>query len=220
MAFPDSKSRNLSDAALIERLEPVLESLGTSHDQKYAEEERFILDNLSSPESARFEEAHMRLGRLLGFDAGKGATQGAPDSWWIVDDGLCFVFEDHSNAKGGSSLSVSKARQASSHPNWVRANLPLSKSATIVSVLVSPVQSADIDALPHLNEVYLWNLDEFREWAENALSAIRELRRTFPGSGDLGWREVARQGYIDNKLNPQSILDSLRARVAAESLKS
>ncbi len=206
--------------ALIERLEAMLESLGTSHDQKYAEEERFILDNLFSTNTAKFEEAHKRLGRLLGFEAGNKETEGAPDPWWIVDDDLCFVFEDHSNAKTGSSLSVTKARQSASHPNWVKANLPLSDAATIVSVLVSPVRSADADAMPHLNEVYLWNLDEFRDWAIKALSIIRELRRTFPGSGDLGWREVAKQGYIDNKMDPKSILGFLRTRVAATALKS
>ncbi len=213
---PEADSRLVS---LIERLEMVLERLGMSHDQKFAEEERFILDNLSSSASVKFEEAHVRLGHLLGFEAGNKETTGAPDPWWIVDDDLCFIFEDHSDGKSGSSLNVNKARQASTHPNWVRENLPLSKSATVVSVLVSPVRVADTDALPHLKEVCLWDIDEFREWAKNALAVIRELRRTFPGSGDLGWRATAAQGYIDNKLNPQSILDFLHARIASKVLK-
>jgi hypothetical protein len=58
-------------------------------------------------------------------------------------------------AKAESSLDVTKARQASTHPNWVRANLPLSQTAEILPVLISPVKVADTDALPHLGEVSL-----------------------------------------------------------------
>jgi Type III restriction enzyme, res subunit/Helicase C-terminal domain len=204
---------------LIERLELTLETLGISHDQRYAEEEGFILNNLSLADADKFEEAHMRLGRLLGFDAGNKDTSGAPDPWWIVDDDLCFIFEDHSDGKEGASVKVNKARQAATHPNWVRENLPLSQSATIASVLVSPAQVADLDALPHLKAVYLWRLDEFREWARAALSVVREVRRTFPGSGDLIWRANAAQAYIDNKMDPASILNYLRSCIAADLLK-
>ena len=55
---------------LIERLEQVLENLGISHDRKFAQEEKFIIDNLDSKDSTQFELAHERLGKLLGFDAG------------------------------------------------------------------------------------------------------------------------------------------------------
>ncbi|HEX8091167.1 MAG TPA: hypothetical protein VF762_20090 [Blastocatellia bacterium] len=146
-------------------------------------------------------------------------TRGAPDPWWVADDELCLIFEDHSNAGIGSSLDVTKARQASTHPNWVRANLTLSEEVQIVPVLVTPVKVADGDALPHLGNVCLWRIDEFREWAKNALAVIRELRRTFPGSGDLRWREMAAHKYVENRMDPRSLVEWLKSQPAAQLLR-
>lgn len=200
--------------SLIERLEIRLDNLGMMNDQKYAQEEAFILKNLEESEHIKFEEAVVRLGTLLGFDAGNKETKGAPDPWWIIDDNQCLIFEAHSNAKPESSLDVNKARQASTHPNWVRANLPLSQTAEILPVLISPVKVADTDALPHLGEVSLWNIEDFRVWAKKAVGLIRELRRTYPGSGDLAWREEAARRYVDNGIAPATLFDWLRSQSA------
>ena len=203
---------------MIERLEGELERLGTLHDRKFSEEEKFILDNLKNKSSKQFELAHERLGRLLGFDAGNAETDGAPDPWWIVDENLCFVFEDHSDGVESSSLNLTKARQAATHPNWIRENLPLDKNAVILSVLITPVKKAHIDALPHLKDVMLWNVDEFREWGQNALIIIRELRRSFQGAGDIGWRAIAAEKYIEHKMDPKGLKAFLNSRPAKKML--
>lgn len=199
---------------LIERLEMGLDNLGMLNDQRYAQEEAFILKNLEESDHVKFEEAVVRLGRLLGFDAGNKETTGAPDPWWIIDENQCLIFEAHSNAKPESSLDVTKARQTSTHPNWVRANLPVSKTAEILPVLISPVKVADTDALPHLADVSLWNIEDFRTWARKAVALIRELRRTYPGSGDLAWREEAARRYADNLVAPACLFDWLRSQPA------
>lgn len=202
---------------LIERLEGVLERLGTLHDRSFVKEEKIILNNLESGKSSQFEEAHKKLGWILGFDAGNKETTGAPDPWWIVDENLCFIFEDHSDADPSSSLSVVKARQVATHPNWARANLALSKATTIYPVLITPLQYADRDALPHLTDVFVWNLEEFRKWGKRALSTIRELRSTFPGSGDLAWRAIAIEKYRENGIDPDSLIKLLKAQPRLQS---
>lgn len=204
---------------LIERLEIALDDLGMLNDQRYAQEEGFILKNLAEREHTKFEAAQVHLGELLGFEAGNKETPGAPDPWWIVDDQLCLIFESHSNAEEGSSLDVTKARQVSTHPNWVRTNLPVSESAEIVPVLVTPVRVADGDAIPHLADVCLWSIEDFRDWARNALAVIRELRRTYPGSGDLAWREEAARKYVENRMDPKGLVEWLRSQPAADALK-
>ncbi|GAB4161480.1 MAG: DEAD/DEAH box helicase [Candidatus Promineifilaceae bacterium] len=205
----DSGSRGL---ALVERLEAVLEKLGTFHDRKFAKAEKFVLENLASGNSVQFEQGHEKLGELLGFDAGNVETSGAPDPWWIVDDELCFIFEDHSDASPDSNLHLDKARQIATHPNWVRKNLHLSESARIVPVLITPVQFADSDALPHLGSVFVWHLDEFCAWAKKALSVVRELRSVFPGSGDLAWRATAIEKYRENDIEPEKLIEFLEAQ--------
>lgn len=204
---------------LIERLENILDKLGMLNDQRYAQAEKLILNNLRERDNVKFEMAHVELGRLLGFEAGNKETQGAPDPWWIVDDSLCFIFEDHSDAENSSSLSVTKARQVASHPNWVSENLPLSSGAEVLPVLITPVGKADVDAIPHLKNVAVWKIEDFREWAVRALTVVRELRRTYPGSGDLSWREQAAQKYIENRIDPKGIVEMLRAQQAARLLK-
>lgn len=204
---------------IIERLETVMETLGTIHDRKFAEREKMILDGILGDDSKKFEQSHVLLGELLGYEAGNKETVGAPDPWWLVDETFCFIFEDHSEAKKESSLDVTKARQAGTHPNWVMENLGVKKDAEIIPVLVSPVEKADHDALPHLKNVYYWNLEDFRAWAKNALSVVRILRSTFSESGDLAWRLQAEEEYENNQLSPKALANYLYQSSAAKVLR-
>lgn len=207
--------REVAAYALVERLERELERLGMGHDRRYDAEEAAIRDGLAQNASGPFEGAQVRLGRLLGFDAGNEESNAAPDPWWLVDQDLCLIFEDHSDADPASRLHVNKARQVASHPNWARARLHLAPNAAVVPLLVTPVLSADPEALPHLGEVCLWRLDDFRAWAAAALDTVRELRRTFPGSGDPEWRARAARLFVDRDLDPEGLVLQLRARPAA-----
>jgi Helicase C-terminal domain len=218
---PDSQALvNNETLVIVENMEQVLENLGTVHNRKYDEKEKLILDGISSSEAKQFENAHMELGTLLGYDAGNKETNGAPDPWWLVNDTFCFIFEDHCEAKSESSLNVNKARQVGSHPNWVTDNLGVKDHANIMAVLISPVKHADSDALTHLKNVYYWSLEDFREWAKNALSIIRQLRRTFVESGDLEWRAQAVEAYEHHKLSPYSLANHLRQSPAIQRLQA
>ena len=132
---------------------------------------------------------------------------------------MFFIFEDHSDATNESNLHLDKARQVATHPNWVRDNLPFAKSAVIIPVLITPVQFADPDALPHLSGVYVWKLNEFRAWATKALSVIRELRAVFPGSGDLAWRATAVEKYRAYQIEPEKLIEFLKAQPPLPSRK-
>jgi hypothetical protein len=168
--------------------------------------EKEILDGLES--EGKFEQAHKLLGDMLGFDAGKIEEEGSPDPWWIVGD-VCLVFEDHAGAKSSSSIDVKKARQASSHPGWMVANVPASKETKILSVIITPVKKVNSKAVAHLNRVALWPLANFKEWAQNALATLRELRKTFVEPGDLDWREKAAELFHENNLSARSLFEKL-----------
>ena len=72
-----------------------------------------------------FEQAHKRLGELIGFDARKVEQDASPDPWWMID-GVCFVFEDHANALPSSVLDATKARQAAT-PAFRKDDTPLNR---------------------------------------------------------------------------------------------
>ncbi|MEQ7417379.1 DEAD/DEAH box helicase [Xanthomonas campestris pv. campestris] len=172
----------------IENIENIFEKLGSSHDRRYAAREKQILEGIGSKDS--FESAQVLLGEILGFNSYKRETDGSPDPWWQLGN-ICFVFEDHAGANAGSIFSVEKARQAADHPRWIRSNVPELAKAEIYPLLVTPTSKSSKGAEPHLKEVYLWPLDEFRSWATDAVGTIRDIRKTFSSPGDIVWRAEA-----------------------------
>jgi hypothetical protein len=77
--------------AMIERLETVLENMGTIHDRKYDAEESTILKLLLQNDDGKaFERGHKQLGDLLGYSAGNSSEEAAPDAWWSADDSFMF----------------------------------------------------------------------------------------------------------------------------------
>ncbi len=200
----------------IERVEAVLAQLGTIHDRSFAKREKEILEGLAS--ESDFEHAHKLLGELIGFDAGKVESDGSPDPWWISGK-LCFVFEDYVGAKKGAVVDVTKARQVCSHPQWMRANVEASAEADILPVLLTSANMVKVGALPHLEGVVLWNLEDMQGWAENALATLRELRKTFVEPGNLIWRARAAEAFEQNGLAAGRLFEELQGKAASKHLK-
>jgi hypothetical protein len=191
--------------AIIERLEGVLEQIGTIHDRKFDAEEHAILTALLQTADGKvFEAGHVRLGRLLGYDSENSHDDAAPDPWWIADDTV-FVFEDHAQAEATTVVSATKARQVASHPDWIRENLKLQPTTEIIPVLVTPCTKTTRGAIPSLRKVRYWSLDDFCSWAERAVRVIRDIRRTFPGVGDLAWRTAAATHLREAAITPQQL---------------
>jgi RAD3-like DEAD/DEAH box helicase len=214
--------RNSTDRSVLfgqlERLEPLLAGFGKLHDRKFDSREKEIIEGLASTSKGPFEAAHVLLGEMLGFSVGKREVDASPDPWWIAGK-ICFVFEDHAGAQPTSRLDATKARQVSTHPDWIRANVPLSEGTEIYPVLVTPVTRAEDGARPHLVHILLWPLDEFREWAKQALSVLRDLRRTFREPGDLVWRSQAAEVFERHGLDAPTLLRKLQGRRASAILK-
>jgi hypothetical protein len=198
---------------VIEGLETQLEKLGTANNKKFESEVKVILENLnkdSEKDSKKFEDAHERLGRLLGYEAGNSKSDAAPDPWWIAGDDLCIVFEDHSGGNQKTILGANKVREAASHPNSIKAKFAHLQNAEIIPVMITPCKKIKYGALPHVQDVCYWNIEEFRNWANSAISVVRELRRSFPCEANLEWRKRAIQQYKDGGIDPASLVEKLR----------
>jgi hypothetical protein len=204
--------------AQFEKVELTLESLGTLHDRSFVKVEKEILEGLRSTRKGPFESAHRWIGELLGFDARNVETTGAPDPWWILKN-LCLVFEDHAGALDSSSLDVTKARQVSSHPNWIRANVQGAEILQILPVICTPVSKVQQGAVAHLTEVALWELSAFQKWSEQSLAVLRSLRTSFVEPGDLRWRTEAAEIFKANLMDGQSLFDHLKSQRANVLLK-
>ncbi|HUX28610.1 MAG TPA: hypothetical protein VMV39_07470, partial [Terracidiphilus sp.] len=200
----------------VEQLEAQLVKLGTLHNREFSKREREIREGLQ--EGERFEQAQVLLGEHLGFSAGKRESDASPDPWWIVGS-IALVFEDHANAKGETTIiDATKARQAASHPDWIREYVPAAAGASIQPVLVTPAKKATDGAIPHLGRVAHWNLGEFRQWAEQALVTVRALRRDFREPGDLVWRAQAADALKEVRADAPGLYAWLAARPARDHL--
>ena len=160
----------------------------------------------------------MRLGEMLGFEVGNVEKDASPDPWWISGQ-RCLVFEDHSGARETSVLDATKARQVASHPAWVKQNVEGATEAEVLPVLVTPVRRAASGAMPHLQEVALWTLPDFRKWAKNAMQIMRGLANSFSEAGDLVWRADAIVQFEQNGLDAPGLYGKLRGNVASERLR-
>lgn len=193
----------------VEGIENVLASVGSTNSRKLLKIEKDIREGLV--DENKFEEAHRKVGELLGFDARKIENDGSPDPWWQLEN-VCIVFEDHANSKN-DMLDAKKARQACLHPNWLRENITScqSEEVEILSVLISPVTKVKRGGAPHIHEVMYWNLDSFRAWVERAIGIIKELRVTFQQSGDLVWRSETASRLKVEGLDMMSIVEMLKS---------
>ena len=199
-----------------ERLEAYLHKLGTVHNRAFSAREKQIREGLAT--GSGFEAAQVLLGEHLGFEAGKREEDASPDPWWRVGE-FAFVFEDHANAGPDAVIDATKARQAVSHPDWMREHVPGTAGANIQAVLVSPAGKAKKGAMPHLGRVALWGLDDFRRWADQALEAVRGLRREFAEPGDLAWRAQAAQKLEEIRADAPSLSAWLSQRPAKQQLR-
>lgn len=200
----------------VERLEAYLHKLGTVHNRAFSAREKQIREGLAT--GAAFEAAQVILGEHLGFEAGKKEEDASPDPWWRVGE-FAFVFEDHANSNADSVIDATKARQAASHPDWLRDHVPGTAGANIQTILVTPVGKAKKGAMPHLARVAYWGLDDFRRWADTALEAVRTLRREFVEPGDLAWRAQAANKLEEIRADAPGLSIWLSQRPAKQKLK-
>lgn len=216
-ASPTAEERKHATVMLqVERLEAHLHKLGTVHNRAFSAREKQIRVGIATGET--FEGAQVLLGEHLGFEAGKKEEDASPDPWWRIGE-FAIVFEDHANAGAEAVIDATKARQAASHPDWLREHVPGTATANIQTVLVSPAGKAKKGAMPHLGRVALWSLADFRSWSDTALEVVRELRRDFVEPGDLTWRAQAAEKLEEIRADAPSLSAWLSTRPAKQHLK-
>lgn len=198
---------------VVENFEKQLKKYGSTSNRKYDAEEKFILDGVLNGDAKQFEEAQKRLGIFIGFEAGNVESDASPDPWWMLSEKLCVVFEDHSEGTK-EFFDATKARQVATHDNWIRENLPVDKDIEVIKVLITPLKKAHSGALPHLKDVYLWTLDDFRSWTKQVLGILREARNVYSSEGDLFWRDNLKDMYLANHLSPNLLVQKIKSVTA------
>jgi len=202
--------------ANVEHIEILFDRSSFALPQKFEKAVKEILDGLHSENSDVFEEAHRLLGEMLGFEAGNSKGNAAPDPWWISNGILCLVFEDKSDSKSDHAVPVNHTRQAASHANWIRDNIPLNPGAKIFTTMITPQTKIHRDVPTYAGDVGWWEINDFQRWALNALNVLRRLRATYTGPGQEAWRSTVREALLSNHLDPLSIVFTATQKLLRE----
>ena len=197
----DIDNRNISN------MQSKLLELGLDYPTQYVKFQKKIQQGLDQNKSNVFEQAHKDLGTLLGFNSSNPKGEGAPDAIWIVDDTLCFVFEDHIKKCTGQQIKLDKARQADGHRKWVKKHMAstLLESAEIFSVLITNADVSHQSRQDVLEGNCVWPLNEFRDWKNEVLKSIRTLRASLASTNDLFWLTEAKNILQEVHATPTSL---------------
>lgn len=200
-------------AGLIENMEVQLDKLGTTSDRRFDKLVVNILDGLADNTDGKFfENAHERLGSLLGYRAGNSEESGAPDPWWIAGNDFCISAEDYTETDGSHPIPVHKIHQVNDHPTWILQKVSgLSPETDFLRVIISPSKTIEKAAAILSRDVSYWNQQDFLDWAHRAINVIRRLRLDFSGPGNESWRTKAMLTYREAGLDPISIRQKLVA---------
>lgn len=192
----------------IERIEGVLERFGKSGSKKIKKYFQAIWEGLSSTEAKPFEEAQVKLGRLLGFESGNTERSGDPDPWWIFGrQGI--VFEDYTATGENPVISKNKTLQAKAHPDTLAAEHP---GVSFSVVFCSTSDKLDDAATPHTGDVFYISVEDFKKFSEECMTTMRELWDSFRSPGVIEWRERAARKLVEAKLRSDDILTRLTSK--------
>ncbi|WP_145958749.1 hypothetical protein [Paenibacillus polymyxa] len=194
-------------AYLIERLESQLYRIGTSSDRKFNALIQKILKGLANTADGNTSEhAHVKLGTLLGYEAGNTEDTGGPDPWWVCGNDFILVSENYTQIDGTKPIPLYKVRQPTTHLTYIRSRVTgLSSGAEYIRVFISQATTIEDSAVEYATELVFWHQPAFLDWANKAIQVIRTLRLDFTEVRNEQWREKAMQAYRDAGLDPIGI---------------
>lgn len=185
-------------------LEYNLEEFDISKPKKY---KNFIEELRTDAEKdSRFEHFQQQIGALLGFEVGNSKSTGAPDPYWKSGDEFVVVFEDKIYQSDAKCIPLKHVREADSHEAWIRSNLSVSKSAKVITVMVTNSECLDAGTEAHCENLYYWNLTDFKQFAKQVISFAETLQNKFTGLGNIAFRSYLHDEFKRLEFMPENIV--------------
>jgi hypothetical protein len=130
-----------------------------------------------------FERGLQLLGELLGFESVRPDGQGQPDTAWR-DVGKWFVFEAKTEVPETTPIAMSEVRQALTHPDWLTEQFGWGAPEYIANAIVTAQRQIEPEAAAVARDLVVVHPDEIEHLADEAMSAIRQVRTRSPGLDD------------------------------------
>jgi hypothetical protein len=202
---------DLESRRACKKIYDVLTELGFTG-QKFEKVLQQMLEQLEKTEAVSFELGLLKLGEILGFDSVRPNEKASPDSIWRHEDQFVLSFEAKSEESQKDPVSYDTVRQVSFQPKWIRTNLSVGNSIPVHAILVTPRRTIDRIARDEAGEICIVHVDDIRQLAHKAASALRRIRAkggTFVSDSTIN--EIYAT-FSAEELLPKQVLAELRAK--------
>ena len=132
-----------------------------------------------------------------------------PDGVWSFAGDAVVALEAKSNEQPTGQISLSTAREAQGHINWVKSKLQVPETTPISTVVISDRLAVAEEARPNTEALYVVGLPFIRELGPKVISTIRGLRAQASEGSNEDFRRVIAERLKAEKLDPKSILSEL-----------
>jgi hypothetical protein len=156
------------------------------------------------------------LGELLGFEAERPSGNAPPDGAWRDGQQVWLLFEAKTEERPENAVSVSEARQAASHHDWVRAQLGWDRPERSLTALVSYKTSVDASAAAVGRDVVLVGPGAIRELGSRAIALHREIRPRARGLSDEQLAAAIAEEFRSRRLRSEDLVAALDQRRVAD----
>jgi hypothetical protein len=185
---------------------------GLGFEHKLEEIER----KLAQDEATQFELGLNELGELLGFEAFRPSGTAPPDGAWRDGERLWLLFEAKTEERPENPVSVSEARQAGSHYDWVKAQLGWNEPEQALSALISYKSTVDAAAAAVARDVTLVSPTVIRDIAARAIAVHRELRPRARAMSEEQLAASIAEAFRRKRLHSDDLLAELSKRRLAD----
>lgn len=178
------------------------------NNNRFEDKVNCILEGLLSADGSTFENAHLELGIILGYDAHNINDSAAPDPFWIINDSVCIVAEDKIYESDSKEIPVNDVTQASRHSIWIKEHIKtLKRDAQIITIFVSNSSTIEKSARIFGKDLFYVNRNELHEWATRAINSVRTARSEFQEVGDSNWRTKTKDLFIADHTAPEYFIE-------------
>jgi hypothetical protein len=171
---------------------------------------------LAQDSATLFELGLKELGELLGFEAERPPGTAPPDGAWRDGERLWVIFEAKTEERPENAVSVSEARQAASHHDWIKAELGWEEPSRSVTALVSYKQVVDSASAAVARDVMLIDPSILRDVADRVVALHREVRPRARGLTEEGLAATISVEFRRRRLESDDLISALTQRPLAD----
>ena len=151
----------------------------------------------------------------MGYISENPDSKGAPDPYWIINEGALIVSEDkiykENEEKKVKEIPISDVSESSRHVEWIKHHENrISKNAEIINIFVTNSRKIDESAKIYADSIFYLHRDNLVEWAIQATRALSTAFDSFVEEGNQEWRDIVHKQFQLSQVTPLHYLELIK----------